>query len=138
MNRSLMRHGFFLILLALVGGLFVPAMVIPRLGLSAHTIGLLSGTLLIAIGAAWPAFALAARESALMRFCWLYSSYANWLGCLLGAATGAGRMTPLAAGGAQGAAVAEAAVAFLLLSVALTAFIATGLAIFGLRAGSDD
>ena len=51
MNRNIIRHGFVLILLSLVGGLLLPAMSIPRLGLSAHTIGLLSGVLLLALGA---------------------------------------------------------------------------------------
>ena len=40
MNRRIIRHGFVLILIALVTGFLLPAMKIPRLGLSAHTIGI--------------------------------------------------------------------------------------------------
>jgi len=64
MNTGIIRHGFVLILLALISGLFIQAMPIPRLGLSAHTIGILSGVLLLAIGAVWPSFVLSVRQKA--------------------------------------------------------------------------
>lgn len=136
MNRSIVRYGFVLILLALVSGLFVQAMPIPRLGLSAHTIGILSGALLIAIGAVWPLFVLSARQQQVMFWSWLYSSYVNWLGCLVGAVAGAGKATPVASGGVIGPAAAEAVVGVMLLSVAAASFIAIGLSIFGLRPGT--
>jgi (hydroxyamino)benzene mutase len=132
-NRSLFRHAFVLILLALLSGLFVPAMAVPRLGLSAHTIGVLSGTLLIAIGAIWQHFRLAGRLRCLLQWSWLYASYINWLGCLLGAILGAGAMTPVAAPGISGSALAEATVMVMLASVALASFIAVGLSLWGLR-----
>ena len=139
MNKTIIRHGFVLILLALVSGLFVQAMPIPRLGLSAHTIGILSGALLIAMGAVWPLFVLSARQQQLMYWSWLYSSYVNWFACLLGAVAGAGKTTPVASAGAVGPAAAEAVVCILLVSVAVASFIAVGLSIFGLRShGSAD
>lgn len=122
-----------LILLALISGLLVPAMHIPRLGLSAHTIGILSGTLLIAIGAIWKELALSPRHLQILFWAWLYASYVNWLGCLVGAIFGAGKMTPLASAGAQGPAFAEALVAILLTSVAVVSFVAVGMSIRGLR-----
>lgn len=133
MNKSLIRHGFILILLALVSGLFVQAMPIPRLGVSAHTIGVLSGALLIAIGAVWPMFVLSLRQRAVLYGAWLYAGYINWLGCLLGAIFGAGKATPVAAAGVVGSAAAEALVGGLLLSVAVASFVAIGLSIYGLR-----
>lgn len=132
MNRNIIRHGFVLILLSLVGGLLLPAMSIPRLGLSAHTIGLLSGVLLIALGAIWPVFRLSVRQLRVMYWSWVYSSYANWLGCLVGAFTGAGKMTPLASSGAQAGPLAETIVAALLISVAVTALMAVVLSLVGL------
>ena len=132
MNRNIIRHGFVLILLSLVGGLLLPAMSIPRLGLSAHTIGLLSGVLLIVLGAIWPVFRLSVRQLRVMYWSWVYSSYANWLGCLVGAFTGAGKMTPLASSGAEAGAVAETVVAALLISVAVTALMAVVLSLVGL------
>lgn len=133
MNQSIIRHGFILILIALVTGLLLPAMQIPRLGLSAHTIGILSGVLLIGIGAIWSIFSLSSRQLLIMYWGWVYSSYANWLGCLIGAFTGAGQMTPLASSGAQADAAAESAVAVLLISVSITALVAVVLSIWGLR-----
>lgn len=133
MNRSMIRHGFVLMLLALVGGFFVPAMEIPRLAVSAHTIGVLSGVLLIAVGAIWSQFTLGPRQAGVMYWGWLYAGYANWLGCLLGAATGAGRMTPVAAAGLEGTPVAETMVAFLLISVGVVSLVAAGLSLWGLR-----
>lgn len=133
MNRSIIRHGFLLILAALVSGLFISAMRIPRLGLSAHTIGLLSGILLIALGAIWHQFSLSPRQEAVMYWSWLYSSWVNWLGCLIGAVLGAGRMTPVAAAGVVASPSAESLVAFLLMSVALLSFVAVGLSLWGLR-----
>ena len=133
MHSNIVRHGFILMLLAFVSGLFVQTLPIPRLGLSAHTIGILSGALLIAIGAVWPLFVLSARQQQVMYWAWVYSSYVNWFGCLVGAAAGAGKATPVAAAGAVASDTAEAVVGFLLVSVAIASFIAVGLSIFGLR-----
>lgn len=133
MNKNIVRHGLILILLALVAGLFVQAMPIPRLGLSAHTIGILSGVLLIALGAVWQLFTLGPRQQRVMYWSWVYSSYANWLACLIGAASGAGQMTPLAAAGSTGPALAETVMALMLISVVVTSLLAVGLAIYGLR-----
>lgn len=133
MTRRLIRHGFILILIALVSALFIPAMPIPRLGLSAHTIGILSGVLLIAVGSIWTQFSLSPRQTQILYWSWLYSSYVNWLGCLLGAVLGAGKATPLASAGTVGSSDAEAVVGLLLGSVALASFIAVGLSLWGLR-----
>lgn len=137
MNKSITKHGFILILLALVSGLFVSAMEIPRLGLSAHTIGILSGVLLIAIGAIWQQFSLSAGQFKILYWSWLYSSYVNWLGCLVGAIFGAGKTTPVASAGVIGPETAEAAVAIMLGSVALASFIAVGFSLWGLRANAN-
>ncbi|WP_323752522.1 hypothetical protein [Marinobacter sp.] len=133
MNRRIIRHGFVLILLALITGLLLPQMQIPRLGLSSHTIGLLSGALLIAIGAVWPVFKLPEALSKTMYCMWVYSSYANWLGCLVGAFSGAGQMTPISSAGREAGGGAELIVAVLLISVALTSLVAVTLSIWGLR-----
>jgi hydroxylaminobenzene mutase len=133
MNTSLFRHAFVLILLALIAALFIPAMAIPRLGASAHTIGVLSGVLLIAIGAIWQHFQLSPRQLGWLKWSWLYSSYVNWFGCVVGAVLGAGRMTPVASAGRVGTPAAEALVAALLISVAVASFIAVGLSLWGLR-----
>jgi hydroxylaminobenzene mutase len=132
MNVSLFRHAFVLIFLALLGGFFIPAMAVPRLGVSAHTIGVLGGLLLIAVGAIWQHFRLSATQAAWLKRSWLYSGYVNWLGCLLGAVLGAGEMTPVASAGLVGNNTTEGLVTALLASVGLASLVATGLAIWGL------
>ncbi len=136
MNISLFRYAFVLMLLALLGAFFLPAMAVPRLGLSAHTIGMLSGVLLLALGAIWQQFSLTDSQRNWMKWSWIYSSYANWLGCLVGAVFGAGRMTPIAAAGVEGAAVTEMTVTLLLGSVAITSLLAVGLSLWGLRSSA--
>ena len=134
MNTGAIRHGFVLIALALVSGFFIPSMEVPRLGLSAHTIGVLSGVLLIALGAVWQQFSLSAGQLLAMYWSWLYSSYVNWLGCLIGAVFGAGNTTPVASGGYVGSSVVENVVTTLLVSVGVSALLAVALSIWGLRA----
>lgn len=133
MNVSLFRHAFVLILLSLIGGFFIPAMAIPRLGLSAHTIGALSGALLIAVGAIWQHFRLSNAQGAWLKWSWLYSSYVNWLACIVGAFLGAGKMTPIASAGHVGNNASEALVSALFISVAIASFLAVGMSLWGLR-----
>ena len=132
MDRTLLRLGFVLVLLALVTGLGVPAFASPRLGLTAHTVGLLGGLFLVVLGAVWPAFVLGPRAAVVLRWCWTYAAYANWAASVLGAATGAGRMTPLAGAGMRGGAAAELAVGALLVSLSIAALAGAGLAVWGL------
>ena len=133
MNKSIIRHGFILIFLALVGGLFVPMMQVPRLGLSAHTIGVLSGVLMIAIGAIWSLFSLSTKQLRWLSFAWLYSSYMNWLGCVIGATLGTGTSTPIVSAGLVGSALSENLVASILMSVGIASIFAVLMSLWGLR-----
>jgi hydroxylaminobenzene mutase len=133
MNRLQVQLGFILILLALLTGPVIPFVVSPRLALAAHTVGILGGLVLIAIGALAESFALGPRAAAIMAWSWAYAAYANWFACLLGAATGASRLTPMAGAGTSGTPGAEAVVAFLLQSLAVASIAGTGLAVWGLR-----
>jgi hydroxylaminobenzene mutase len=133
MNRRQIQLGFVLILLALVTGFGLPLFANPRLGLAAHTVGITGGLVLIAFGALAGSFALGTRSAAVMMWSWVYAAYANWLACLLGAVTGASRLTPIAGAGTAGNSVSEAIVAFLLQSLALAALIGTALAVWGFR-----
>ena len=133
-DRSSVRWGFVLILLALLGAFFIPQASIPRLALSAHTVGLMSGLLLIVFGLLSPHLALCSTFVLGTRLLWIYSGFANWLGCFYGAWAGAGTMTPVASAGRQGSTFDEAIVSLLLISVAVTALLAVGLTLWGLRA----
>lgn len=132
MERNLIKHGFVLILLALLTGFIIPVTEAPRLALSAHTIGLISGILLLTLSAVWKRLTLSDRQEKLAYWSWIYSSYANWFAILFGAVAGTGRMTPMASRGMEGASSAELFVAFLLISLSVAALLAVGLSIFGL------
>ena len=67
-----------------------------------------------------------------MYWSWLYSSYANWFGCLIGAIFGAGNTTPVASGEYVGTPLVENVGAALLMSVAAASLLAVGLSILGL------
>ena len=133
MNRLQIQLGFVLILLALVTGFGMPLYTSPRLGLAAHIVGITGGLVLIAIGALAPAFALGRRATAVMMWSWVYAAYANWFACLLGAITGASRLTPIAGAGTRGDALAEGVVSFLLQSLSVAALAGTILAVRGFR-----
>lgn len=133
MNRRQIQLGFVLILLALLSGFGMPFFTNPRLGLAAHIVGITGGLVLIALGALAGSFVLGAWQSAVMMWAWVYAAYANWAGCLLGAITGASRLTPIAGAGTAGDALAETVVAFLLQSLAVAAIVGTALAVWGFR-----
>lgn len=134
MDKTSLRWGFVLILFAMLGAFLIPVAAIPRLALSAHTVGLLSGLLLIAFGAITPALSLEPRHFSLTRGLWIYSGFANWLGCLLGSIWGAGTMTPVASKGLVSSPLNEQIISGLLGSVALTALVAVCLTLYGLKA----
>lgn len=133
MNRRQIQLGFVLIFLALVTGFGMPFFTSPRLGLAAHTVGITGGLVLIALGALAGFFALGRRASAVMMGSWVYAAYANWVASLLGAITGASRLTPIAGAGTAGEPLAENVVSFLLQSLALAALVGTALAVWGFR-----
>lgn len=133
MNRLQVQLGFVLILLALMTGFGMPAFTNPRLGLAAHTVGITGGLVLIALGALAASFRLGTRSAKVMMWSWTYAAYANWVASLLGAITGASRLTPIAGAGSKGNAASEVVVAFLLQSLALAALVGTVLAVWGLR-----
>jgi hydroxylaminobenzene mutase len=132
-NRLQIQLGFVLILLALCTGFGMPFFTSPRLGLTAHTVGITGGLVLIALGALAGSFALSPRAAAVMMGTWVYAAYANWVASLLGAITGASRLTPIAGAGTVGSSLSETVVSFLLQSLALAAIAGTVLAIWGFR-----
>ncbi|HYC61667.1 MAG TPA: hydrogenase [Thermoanaerobaculia bacterium] len=133
MNRLQIQLGFILILLALLTPFGMPLFVNTRLGLASHIVGITGGLVLIALGALSASFALGARSAAVMMATWVYAAYANWLACLIGAITGASRLTPIAGAGTAADALSESVVSFLLQSLAVAAIAGTALAVWGFR-----
>ena len=109
-RRRLFWHGIFLFLLGLVAGAFVQRMTNPRMGLSAHLGGVMTGTFLAVLGALWPELRLSPRaESAAYRLA-LFGTYGSSASLLLAAILGTSSMTPIAGAGHTAAGWQEAIV----------------------------
>lgn len=132
-HRVLLRAGFLLILLALLGGTVIPRFTNPRLALSAHVTGLLNGLLLIALGLCWSALSLTPARGRLVRALFVYGAYANWAVSLLGAAWGTQRLTPIAGAGFAATPWQETVVQMGLLSLVLAMLVGTALVVWALR-----
>ena len=132
-DRAGVRHGFALILLSLLGGVLTPFLVNPRMGVGAHTLGVLGGLVLIALAATASVFRLSPELRRTMHNCWLSASYLNWAGTLLAGATGASFLTPIAGAGTAGSVAAEVAVISVYVTVGITSVAGTLIALYGLR-----
>ena len=93
----LIRFGAALFFAGLLTGLVVGAFSNPRMGLSAHLEGVMNGTFLIALGAAWPHVRLTPLLDRCAFGLLAFGSIANWLVTLLSALWYTGALTPLAA-----------------------------------------
>ncbi|HSM51713.1 MAG TPA: hydrogenase [Thermoanaerobaculia bacterium] len=131
--RRLCRHGMGLFLLGLVTGLAVQQLTNPRMGLAAHLEGVMNGTFLLALGAAWPHVRLPRRAATFAFGAVLYGAWANWGTTTLAAALGTAAMTPLAAGAHRGRPWAELFVTVGFGSVAVAMLLAAALLLWGLR-----
>lgn len=132
-DRILMRAGVLLFLLGLLTGLAVPALQVPRMGLSSHLVGMMSGMFLIVLGLMWPRLSLPAWAGTTTFWAALYGSFANWLATILSAMSGAAAMMPIAGQGATSTPLAEAFVATLLISLSLAMILVCALVLWGLR-----
>lgn len=132
---SLLFAGFLLFLLGLITGLIVPAFANPRLGVSSHIEGVLNGIFLIVLGLVWHQLALS--DKALKTTYWLalYGTFANWFGILVAAVFNAGKMLGVMAGGQEGHPVAEAVVAFFLVTLSIAMVVIGVMVLVGLKKG---
>jgi hydroxylaminobenzene mutase len=88
----LVHHGIILVVLGLLSGfatILVPA---PNMALAAHTIGIIQGTLAIALAFLWPALTSNGYRLTLTRLSILIGFYCNWLGALLAGVWSAKKM----------------------------------------------
>lgn len=133
-GHRLVQLGVLVFLIALLVGLAVPKFAVPRLGLSAHLLGIMQGLFLMVTGLFWPRLQLS-RATARVAF-WLlvYGSFAAWAANVLGAVWGAGNsILTMAAGAAHGSEFQEAGIATLLRTAGLSLIIAVILILWGLR-----
>lgn len=132
-KRRILWHGTLLVLLGLATGGVLSSFATPQLGLSAHLGGIMNGTLMIALGAAWSEIHGSARATRLLFWSLVFSGYLNWLGLVLAAAFGTALSTPLLGDGTPAALWQEALVAFCLVSGAIVTLFAVVLVVLGLR-----
>src|ERR1700724_1391661 len=101
-NRRLMWHG-----IGLLTGFAEPRFVNMRMGLAAHLEGLMNGTFLLALGAAWTEVKLPPRMGTVAFWTALYGAYINWLVTTLAAAFGTAALSPITGAGHSGRAWQE-------------------------------
>jgi hydroxylaminobenzene mutase len=131
--RRLKFHGMLLFLVGLLTGFAIPAIVNPRMGVSAHLEGVMNGIFLIGLGLMWKDIRLGPRALAATFWLALYGAWANWIATALSAAWGTSGLTPLAGAGHTGTPWQEQVVAFGLYTLALAIVASVALAAFGLR-----
>lgn len=132
-KRSVLWHGAFLFLLGLLTGFVQQQFANPRMGLSAHLEGLMNGTFLIAVGAAWNELKLTPGRTAWTYWTLLYGTYANWAFTTIAAIFGTAAMTPIASAGHSGQRWQEGLVTFGFASVGLAMVVAVVLLLVGYR-----
>lgn len=94
--------GIFLFFLGLVIGLLIPILAKPRLGLSSHLEGVMNGMFLVILGLIWHRLNLSNLWLKLTFQLAVVGTYLNFLSIGLAAATGAGKLLPIAGGREQG------------------------------------
>jgi hydroxylaminobenzene mutase len=102
MARRLAFLGLLLFLLSMVVGMFVQSMAVPRMGLSAHVGGAMSGIFLMALAGVWPLVKLPPRATSLALWSSVVSFYLSSAGLLYAALFATHKATPM--NGAQQAA----------------------------------
>jgi len=126
----------FLFLLGLFTGFVETKFSNPRMGLAAHLEGVMNGTFLLALGAAWTEVSLSAALKAAAYWGALYGTYANWLVTTLAAIFGTGALSPITASGLSAQPWQEHLVTIGFMTVGLVMVATAVLVLFGLRKGA--
>jgi hydroxylaminobenzene mutase len=124
----------FLFLLGLVTGFAEHALTNVRMGLAAHLEGVMNGTFLLALGAAWTHVRLAPTARTVTYWLSLYSAYMNWVFTFLAAVFGTAALSPITGVGYHGLPWQESLITAGFLSVGITVIIASLLLLWGFRA----
>jgi (hydroxyamino)benzene mutase len=135
-HRRLMWHGMFLFLLGLLTGFAEPRFVNMRMGLAAHLEGVMNGTFLLALGAAWREVRLSPVAESVAFWTALYGTYVNWVVTTLAATFGTAALSPITGAGHAGLPWQERVVTLGFLSVGLAIVACCVLVLWGLRRSS--
>lgn len=128
-----MWHGMFLFLLGLITGFLEQKFVNPRMGLAAHLEGVMNGTFLLALGAAWTEVRLSPRLKVAAYWTALYGAYVNWLAVILAAIFGAAALSPITSAAHSALPWQETLITVAFMTVGLTTVGSAVLVLWGLR-----
>lgn len=123
--------GVFLFFLGLVIGLLIPILAKPRIGLSSHLEGVMNGMFLILLGLIWNRLTLSTFWLKSTFRLAVFGTYINFLTIGLAAATGAGKLLPIAGGTEQGPMI-ESIITFGLISLSIAMLLVCILVMKGL------
>lgn len=130
----MLRSSIVLMLLVSAEGIAIRSLPAPRLGVTAHTLGYMLGTLSLALGLIWPRLDLGRKASRIALWAYLYSAVALVAAYTAAAVFRAGASAmPLAAAGARGTPVQEAFIGALLASATVTFLVSMAYVLWGLR-----
>jgi (hydroxyamino)benzene mutase len=128
-----MWHGMFLFLLGLLTGFAETKFANMRMGLAAHLEGVMNGTFLLALGAAWSEVRLAPLAKKIGYWAALYGTYANWLTTTLAAVLGTAALSPITGAGHSGLRWQEQLITAMFMSVGIVIVACVLLILWGLR-----
>jgi len=134
-NRQLMWHGMLLFLVGLLTGFAEQHFANVRMGLAAHLEGVMNGTFLLALGAAWTEVRLSPSTKAVAYWTALYGTYGNWFVTTLAAVFGTAALSPITGVGHHGLGWQESLVTIGFMTVGIAIIASAGLTLWGFRAG---
>jgi len=133
-GRRLLQLGVVLFLFTSFEGFVIPALAVPNLGRSVHTLSAFCGVLFLAMGLMWPMLKLGTNAARISFWFLVYSAFATIAGFVLAALWGAGgTIIAIAAQGARGSDVQEAVIQAVMYPAAPTGIVAFALILWGLR-----
>jgi hydroxylaminobenzene mutase len=132
-----LQLGVALFLFTSFEGFVIPALAVPNLGRSLHTLCAFTGVLFLAMGLMWPMLAVGTTAARTAFWFLVYSAFATIAGFVLAALWGAGgTILAIAAQGARGSDFQEAVIQAVMYPAAPTGIVAFALILWGLRARS--
>jgi hydroxylaminobenzene mutase len=132
-SRRLVSLGILLFLASLLEGLVIPVVTNPRMGLSAHTGGVMAGTFLAVVGLVWGRLRLSNVQGMAAASLAVYGCYGSTAGLVWAAVFGTSRSTPIAGAGYAGSPWQETVANVILSSSAVAMVACCALLLWGLR-----
>ena len=137
-GRRLLQLGIALFLFTSLEGFVIPALPVPNLGRSVHTLSAFTGVLFLAVGLMWPMLKFGTATARLAFWFLVYSAFATIAGFVLAALWGAGgTIIAIAAQGGRGSDFQEAMIQAVMYPAAPTGIVAFALILWGLRGKSS-